>query len=552
MVTNFRCMYLTQKKVKENKYWYLEESEHTEKGSRTKFSLYLGKPDRIYDLVRKPLQRMALSSHTFGTTAMVLHAVEELGLKEILSEEMSLKGRIDMTPAQRLVMILGARYERPSSKLDTVTDWYGRSVLPLLWKCNVPHVNTVYETMDGLTSEVRERVKKRLRSRLAEKGQEPERLVWDTTNFYTYGEVGDLRRKGRSKDGKYSCPLVGMGILTSERDIPLAQVVFPGNQHDARVFENALPNLLCLIEEVADDPKNVTLIFDRGCNDGDLIQVIEETTHCVGKLERDQDPAELLQTPVEKLDYLYTTDKDYEVRGLQTEGEAFGESRPIVVMWHEGTARKQEERFKRLKKECLNMCSELEERVGGGGRGRKFTADGIRQRLNSFDEVSQAFSWSFDEESQSFSWRFDENEWERVVEEAGKSLLFTSHEGWSAERIVRAYDGKWRVERSFRLLKGPIPVRPIYHWEENRVREHLFLIFLLLVIHRYLMEEIREPVLEEFGIGEETVHRLLKELHLITGKLSDSDEPDFSVEERGAIEKAVFDELKLGRFVPKT
>ncbi len=66
------------------------------------------------------------------------------------------------------------------------------------------------------------------------------------------------------------------------------------------------------------------------------------------------------------------------------------------------------------------------------------------------------------------------------------------------------------------------------------------------------MEEIRNSVLEEFEVGEETVHRLLRELHLVTGKLSNSDGPDFSVEERRAIEKAVFDELELERFVPET
>ncbi|KXA99530.1 hypothetical protein AKJ41_05290 [candidate division MSBL1 archaeon SCGC-AAA259O05] len=48
----------------------------------------------------------------------------------------------------------------------------------------------------------------------------------------------------------------------------------------------------------------------------------------------------------------------------------------------------------------------------------------------------------------------------------------------------------------------------------------------------------------------EGVHKLLKEIHLITGKLSDESSPDFSVEERGTIEDVIFNEWGLERFIP--
>ncbi|KXB06737.1 hypothetical protein AKJ52_01725 [candidate division MSBL1 archaeon SCGC-AAA382C18] len=544
-------MYLVDKEIKGNKYWYLEETEWTEDGPRKAFSLYLGKPERIHTLVTDPLGALVLSTHTFGTTAALLHGVEELGLGEVLSEELSLEGRAGMSPAQRLVMVLGARYERSSSKLDTVTDWYGDSVLPFLWKCNVPHVNTVYGTMDSLTSEVREKVKDRLRGRLFEMGFEPERLVWDTTNFHTYGDDGGLRRKGRSKDGKHGCPLVGLGVLTSEEDIPLTQVVFPGNRHDKKVFERSLPSLLNLVEEVSKDPKDITLVFDRGCNDEDLIQIIEETTHCVGKLKRNQDPGELLQTPVDKLDHLYTTEKDYEVRGLKTEGEVFGKTRSVTVMWHEGTARKKTERLQRLKEGALEACRDLEERVGSGGRGRNFTSDGIQRALKQFKEISDALDWTFNEKGQSFEWEFEEDEWKRLLNTTGKSLLFTTRKNWDAKQVIKAYEGKWKVEKSFRLLKGPVPLRPIFHWEENRIYEHCFLIFLLLMIHRFLMEKIRKPVLEKFEIGEEAALHLLKNFDLVMGKKSDSNKPSFSLEKPDEIQEEIINTLDLKRFIPE-
>ncbi|KXA94388.1 hypothetical protein AKJ65_04570 [candidate division MSBL1 archaeon SCGC-AAA259E19] len=95
-------------------------------------------------------------------------------------------------------------------------------------------------------------------------------------------------------------------------------------------------------------------------------------------------------------------------------------------------------------------------------------------------------------------------------------------------------------------------MRPVYHGRDDRIREHCFLMYLLIVIHRYLMERLREPVLEEFEIGEETIHRLLKELRLITSKPSDTNKPEFVVEDKGAIENAVIQCLDLERFIPET
>lgn len=545
-------MYLAQKSVKGHEYWYLEEKEHTDKGPRTSFSLYLGKPERLYERLTQPLQRMTLSTHAFGRPATLLHAADHLQLEQILDEEISLDERIDMTTAQRLLTILCARYDRPASKLDSVSTWYNNSLLPVLWQVNAPHVNTIYETMDQLTPEVRTRIKERLRQRLLELGHEPTYLVWDTTNFFTYGPEDELRQRGRSKDGKHTCPLVGLGLLTSDEDVPLAQLVFPGNRNDVSVFQQAVPSLLELLEEVTADPADVTLIFDRGCNDAGVLGTLEQTTHFVGKLARDQDPADLLQTPIDDLESLFTSATGQEVRGLRTEGEAFEAVRPLVVMWHEGTAAKQQTRQTEVKEECLATCRDLEDHVGRPGPGRNYTASGIRRRLNSFEEVSAAFEWSFDEEAQSFSWRFDADEWDRLVERAGKSLLFTSRSEWAAERVIKAYSQSWRVERSFRLLKGPVSVRPIFHSDSDRVREHCFLLFLLLVLHRWLMSQLREPVLNRFELGEETVHQLLGEVRLVTGTAPERDTPEFAIEKLGTIEEAIFEELALDRFIPET
>ncbi|KXA97336.1 hypothetical protein AKJ39_03405, partial [candidate division MSBL1 archaeon SCGC-AAA259J03] len=46
-------------------------------------------------------------------------------------------------------------------------------------------------------------------------------------------------------------------------DVEKVVVTMPENVQEAKIFEDSLPSLLNLVEEVAEDPKDVTLIFDR-------------------------------------------------------------------------------------------------------------------------------------------------------------------------------------------------------------------------------------------------------------------------------------------------
>lgn len=66
------------------------------------------------------------------------------------------------------------------------------------------------------------------------------------------------------------------------------------------------------------------------------------------------------------------------------------------------------------------------------------------------------------------------------------------------------------------------------------------------------MKTLRDPVLEEFDIGEATVLRVLRDLHPVTGTVPERDTPEFSVESLGTIEEAIFDELDLALFIPET
>lgn len=66
----------------------------------------------------------------------------------------------------------------------------------------------------------------------------------------------------------------------------------------------------------------------------------------------------------------------------------------------------------------------------------------------------------------------------------GKYLLTTSDPSLSAEDVALGYKQLQEAERSFRDLKGTLLLRPVFHRKDDRIRAHLLVCFLALVLVR--------------------------------------------------------------------
>ncbi len=66
----------------------------------------------------------------------------------------------------------------------------------------------------------------------------------------------------------------------------------------------------------------------------------------------------------------------------------------------------------------------------------------------------------------------------------GKYLLTTSDPTLSAEDVALGYKQLQEAERSFRDLKGTLLLRPVFHRKDDRIRAHVLICFLALVLVR--------------------------------------------------------------------
>ena len=95
----------------------------------------------------------------------------------------------------------------------------------------------------------------------------------------------------------------------------------------------------------------------------------------------------------------------------------------------------------------------------------------------------------------------------------GKWLLRTSDQGLSPTDPALAYKQLLEVERGWRDMKGSLGLRPVFHHREDRIRSHIQLCWLGLLLMRVI----------ENGTGDtwRNVRHELDRMHLVTMETKD-------------------------------
>ena len=71
-------------------------------------------------------------------------------------------------------------------------------------------------------------------------------------------------------------------------------------------------------------------------------------------------------------------------------------------------------------------------------------------------------------------------------------------------------------ERAFRELKSSLDVKPMYHWTERRIRGHIFICFLGLVLELGLRKKLG-------NVSYSIVMSDLKKLHAVLNRIKDKE-----------------------------
>jgi hypothetical protein len=103
----------------------------------------------------------------------------------------------------------------------------------------------------------------------------------------------------------------------------------------------------------------------------------------------------------------------------------------------------------------------------------------------------------------------------------GKYVIATGESELSVLEVVAIYKELSDVERGFRQLKDVLAMRPIYHQIEPRVKAHIFVAALALLVQRLLHRRLEEAGID-FSPGR--AMQALATLRLVTLRLEDQPE----------------------------
>ena len=79
--------------------------------------------------------------------------------------------------------------------------------------------------------------------------------------------------------------------------------------------------------------------------------------------------------------------------------------------------------------------------------------------------------------------------------------------------VVAQYHGLWVVERAFRISKGTLETRPIFHFTERRIEAHICICFIAYKVYK---EFERQLLLKGIGLSADKVLDIAKTVSTVT------------------------------------
>ena len=87
-----------------------------------------------------------------------------------------------------------------------------------------------------------------------------------------------------------------------------------------------------------------------------------------------------------------------------------------------------------------------------------------------------------------------------------------------ANEVIDQYHGLWIVERAFRITKGTLEARPIFHFTERRIEAHICICFVAYKLYKELERLLR---LLGIGLSVDKVLDIAKTISTVTVQLRD-------------------------------
>jgi transposase len=310
-------------------------------------------------------------------------------------------------------------------------------------------------------------------------------IFFDTTNTYFETEEpgqSELKAYGKSKHKRDDLPQVTIGLAVTREGIPVRCWVLPGNQHDSQC-----------VDQVQRDLNNWSLgrvvwVMDRGMTSDENRRVLQRAggQYIFGeKLSGNH----LNEAALNRKGRYKVLEDNLHIKEVHV-GKGTGRRRYVIAY------NPKQAQVDRINREQILERLDCE-------------LQALNKKHNTKTQCNLLLHRSmgrYVKELKSGKYKIDKAKVKRDEKLDGKYLLSSSDESLPAEDIARGYKQLMEVERSFRTLKTTLCLRPVYHSKDDRIRSHVLICWLALLLIR--IAEV------ETGISWPQIRRELQRLHL--------------------------------------
>jgi hypothetical protein len=368
--------------------------------------------------------------------------------------------------------LVAARIVEPTSKLDTVR---------VLGELGVaaPHPNTLYNCLRRCVQrDYRAQVATACWGHATTTGPVAVVMYDLTTLHFEVSEEDQLRKVGMSKERRVD-PQITVGLLVTANGFPLELAMFEGNKAETKTLIPVIDKFRSR-HQISD----LVVVADAGMLSAANLNALEDAGYRFIVGSRQSHVPYDLGGHFEQHGNYTPDDSTIETTRDMGNGK---DRRTRRVVYHYSFKRRQRD------DRAINAQVAKAETVAAGqrpiARDRFVTvtadADGKKAEVN-WDVINKArFCAGF----------------KGFVTNIGVEAL-------DGSAVVAAYRDLWHVEESFRMSKGDLQARPVFHRKKDSIDAHLTVVFAALAVARHLQERT--------GVSIKRLVQVLRPLRTVT------------------------------------
>lgn len=374
-----------------------------------------------------------------------------------------------------LLNMVSARIINPCSKIKTYEE-----VLPTLFEPYNISKDQMYDKLDFIGdnySRILEVFNEFYNKKYIRKTGN---VYFDCTNYYfEIDSEDDFRKKGPSKENRKD-PIVGMGLLLDEDQIPLTMKLYPGNESEKPIIRECINDMKERFHmngktiQVADKGLNCSKNIYEALKNGDGYIYSQS----VKKLEEKEQNWVLLDNDyVEVKDDLGNVEFKYkkciDEFTYKLDNSKFTVKQIRVASFNPSLAKKQKAEILKQVDKIKSLSASQAKRKEYGDVSKYVTFTPIDSKGEVNEETIVIVSLNNEKINKDLAL-------------CGYNLIISSEIKMNPLDIYYVYHRLWRIEETFRILKSELDARPVYCHKQNTIYGHFLICYLSVFLLRIL------------------------------------------------------------------